>query len=320
MSMLPTSAGLRAAVVDVLTVPPVRSRVSASGLVHAARERFVAGPVLDDALDTAADLGRTTRAAAIQPLCVPADDEATCAANRSVAQECLAAIAALPPGTQRPDVFLSPAVLGLGVSPPGVLSTYLTGLAESAGAAGVSITLRSAPAGLDGELVDLVTSVTGSTGAKGGPSPLRTTVLTRRHRAEEDCSRLVDAGVAVRLVRGGPRESGHTAWTDRHEADLAFVRCLSVALTGDAGPMVATQDPVLLEVIDAMAEQHGRHRDLEYQLYLGVQPDLQVRLADAGHRVRVLVPYGSDWYAYLADLIERPSTTRRMLSALTGRG
>lgn len=320
MRMRTTPAGLRVAALDALAHPRVRAGAQRSAPVQAARNRFVAGPDLSHALDVAADLALTTRSAAIHPLCLPAEDDASLRASRQTCQEALEGAAAIRAALERPDVILSPGDLGLGRSPAGEVSATLAALVETAVRAGVTITLRSAAAGLDDDLLALVEEVAPTQAPKGERPPLRVSVLARRHRSEADCRRLARTGVPVRLVRGGPRESARTAWTDRHEADLAFVRCLSVLLAESADPMIATQDPLLLEVIDAMAEQERRSRDIEYQLYLGVQPDLQIRLADAGHRVRVLVPYGPGWYDYLADLAERPSTTRRMVVALAGRG
>ena len=148
---------------------------------------------------------------------------------------------------------------------------------------------------------------------------LTVSVVARRHRSEADCARLVQIGARVRLVRGGPREQRSVSWADRHEADLAFVRGLAILLAGDADVVVATHDPTLLDLTDALCEQSGRGpRGVEYQMYLGAQRDLQVRTADAGHRVRVLVPYGEDWFAYLRDLVERPATARRLAEVLLG--
>jgi proline dehydrogenase len=85
--------------------------------------------------------------------------------------------------------------------------------------------------------------------------------------------------------------------------------------------VVATHEPLLLDLADGLADQSGRGPvGLEYQFFLGVQPELQMRTADAGHRVRVLVPYGQQWLEYLHDLARRPSGVGRLAVALLGRG
>ena len=319
MSPRPVFDRVRRQTLDTLAGPRLRERTEASAPVLAARRRFVAGPTVGDAVDTALDLGRTGRRASIEPLCPPVTDETQLSANVRSATEALDA-AILAKGdthaTSPLGVVLAPARLGLGRSEPEAFRQTLGGLLDHASGGGVGITLRTVAPELEDELQATVASLWSAT----SPPPLRISVLARRHRGERDCARLADLGIPVRLVRGGPREGSRTAWSDRHEADLAYVRCLSTLLASGPRPMVATQDPALLEVTDALAEHHGRGRDVEYQVYLGAQPELQVRSADAGHLVRVLVPYGPEWFDYLADLAERPATLRRLVTLLTGQG
>jgi proline dehydrogenase len=52
----------------------------------------------------------------------------------------------------------------------------------------------------------------------------------------------------------------------------------------------------------------------------GVRPEEQARLAATGHRMRVYVPYGADWYGYLVRrLAEKPSNLALVLRALASR-
>lgn len=309
---------LRQRALDGLADPRVRRHVEGSAPVRAARDRFVAGPQVDDAVTVALDLGRTGRRASIQPLCPPAADEPGLRANLDRAHEAVgAAIRAKDdPRCLSPlGVVLAPADVGLGLVPADRLRGHLEELLDQAAAGGVGITLRTAAPEHEDDLQRVAEDLW-----SGEETPLRISVLARRHRGESDCVRLSGMGVPVRLVRGGPRESARTAWSDRHEADLAYVRCLSTLIASGSRPMVATHDPALLEVTDALAQHHGRGYEVEYQMYVGAQPDRQVRTADAGHRVRVLVPYGQQWYDYLTDLAERPATARRLATVLTGRG
>ena len=58
-----------------------------------------------------------------------------------------------------------------------------------------------------------------------------------------------------------------------------------------------------------MAQNQGRGPDdFEFQMLYGIRPGEQRRLAGQGHRMRVYVPYGTDWYGYLVRrLAERPA-------------
>ena len=123
----------------------------------------------------------------------------------------------------------------------------------------------------------------------------------------------------MRLVRGGAGDPRSVAWQDPHEVDLAFARCLAILYAADLPTVVATHDPLLLDLADGLADQTGRGpQGLEYQFFHGVQGDLQMRTADAGHRGRVLVPYGPEWFAYLRDLAHRATGTRILLDTVRG--
>ena len=118
---------------------------------------------------------------------------------------------------------------------------------------------------------------------------------------------------------GRLRRTGQCCLQSRAEVDLNYVRCLKVLLAGDGYPMVATHDPRLIEIAEALAVRAGRSAgEYEYQLLLGVRPDEQRRLNDHGERVRVYVPYGAEWYGYLVRrMAEKPANLGLLLRSLT---
>ncbi|GAA3662327.1 proline dehydrogenase family protein [Nonomuraea antimicrobica] len=131
------------------------------------------------------------------------------------------------------------------------------------------------------------------------------------------CERL--DGARVRLCKGAyTAPGGHTRPID---IDRSFVRCLKVLMAGTGYPMVATHDPRLLRIASTLAVLHGRDATgFEYQMLYGVRPDEQLRLTGLGARMRVYVPYGSDWYAYLMRrLAERPRNLTFFLRSLVSR-
>jgi proline dehydrogenase len=127
-------------------------------------------------------------------------------------------------------------------------------------------------------------------------------------RTETDARALAVPGTRVRLCKGAYNEPVSEAYTDRHDIDKSFARCLRVLMEGDGYPMIATHDPRLVKITAAL----GLHRDagsFEYQMLYGIRPEEQARLAASGARVRVYVPYGRDWYGYLVRrLAERPAS------------
>jgi proline dehydrogenase len=137
-------------------------------------------------------------------------------------------------------------------------------------------------------------------------------------RSEADCRALAVAGSRVRLCKGAYREPDSVAFTARHEVDLSYARCLRVLMNGPGYPMFATHDPRMIDIITAQARLHSRAADsFEYQMLYGIRPAEQLRLAATGAQLRVYVPYGSDWYAYLVRrLAERPRNLAFFLRSL----
>ena len=123
----------------------------------------------------------------------------------------------------------------------------------------------------------------------------------------------------MRLCKGAYAPPEAVAFTSPHEVDRSYVRCLKTLMGGDGYPMLATHDPVLLEIGQAVARDVGRaETSWEVQMLLGVRPEEQKRLAALGRRVRTYVPYGEDWYAYLVRrLAERPANLALLLRSLT---
>ena len=82
--------------------------------------------------------------------------------------------------------------------------------------------------------------------------------------------------------------------------------------------MIATHDPRMIEIGRSLASRFGRQPGTyEFQMLYGVRPEEQRRLAEAGERMRVYVPYGGEWYGYLMRrLAERPQNLSFFLRSL----
>ncbi|WP_019810792.1 proline dehydrogenase family protein [Saccharomonospora halophila] len=139
------------------------------------------------------------------------------------------------------------------------------------------------------------------------------------HRTEADCVALSGPGSRVRLCKGAYDEPATVAYRERSEVDASFVRCLKVLLHGQGYPMIATHDPVLLDIAGSLAGRAGRDADdHEYQMLYGIRPVTQTAMAAQGHRMRVYVPYGAEWYSYfMRRLGERPANVAFFLRSFT---
>ena len=142
------------------------------------------------------------------------------------------------------------------------------------------------------------------------------------HRTEADCRDLAYEGSRVRLCKGAYNEPESVAYQDKTDVDRSYVRCLKVLMQGSGYPMIATHDPRLVQIAGALASRAGRSAGShEYQMLYGVRPEEQRRLATAGEKVRVYVPYGDEWYGYLMRrLAERPANLTFFLRSLVSKG
>jgi proline dehydrogenase len=141
------------------------------------------------------------------------------------------------------------------------------------------------------------------------------------YRTEADCRDLAHEGSRVRLCKGAYKEPESVAFQARAEVDRSYVRCLKVLMGGQGYPMIATHDPRLVDIAGALATRYERPQGTyEFQMLFGIRPDEQQRLAEAGEKVRVYLPYGSEWYGYLMRrMAERPSNLGLFLRSLVSK-
>jgi proline dehydrogenase len=140
-------------------------------------------------------------------------------------------------------------------------------------------------------------------------------------RTPEDLARLNDWGVPVRLVKGAYREPPEVAWQQKAQVDHAFASLLDEVVKANPYPMVATHDPTLVRLTKTLVAKHRRDRaTFEFQMLYGVRRDLQQQIVAEGYRLRVYVPYGTQWYPYfMRRLAERPANLYFFLSNLVKR-
>ena len=126
----------------------------------------------------------------------------------------------------------------------------------------------------------------------------------------------------VRLCKGAYNEPASVAYLDKEEVDRAYTRIAEKLLLHGDRPAFATHDTAMINHAVRFAREHRVDRDrFEFQMLFGVRRDLQERLLRAGYRVRLYVPYGTQWYPYyMRRLAERPANVLFMLRAMTREG
>ena len=140
------------------------------------------------------------------------------------------------------------------------------------------------------------------------------------HRSATDVETLAAERVRTRVCKGAYAEPPEIAFQDRAEIGDAFVALCDRLLAADAYPGVATHDPDMIDRVATLARQRNVDLDrFEFQMLYGIRRDLQRQLIEQGHRMRIYVPFGTEWWAYfMRRLAERPANVLFVLRSLFG--
>jgi proline dehydrogenase len=140
-------------------------------------------------------------------------------------------------------------------------------------------------------------------------------------RTLTDIAALPASGANVRLCKGIYIEPRAVAWKGYETVRANFVAALEALLARGVYVGIATHDEYLVCRAVALLDRLGVGRQgYEFQMLLGVDHELRRILIAGGHRLRVYVPYGRDWYRYsLRRLRENPEVAGHVLRALVGR-
>ena len=135
-------------------------------------------------------------------------------------------------------------------------------------------------------------------------------------RTWKDVERAIALACRVRLCKGAYLEPATVAFAEKVEVDRNYVTCMHALMERGRYPGIATHDPnIVLLAKEFATERHIDRSRFEFQMLYGVRRDMQEQLARDGYRLRVYVPFGTQWYPYLMRrLAERPAN----LAFITG--
>ena len=129
-----------------------------------------------------------------------------------------------------------------------------------------------------------------------------------RH-AEKDIEELLAQRIRVRLCKGAYKEPEEIAFQKKSEVDANYVRLMKILMKSGVYHGLATHDEKIINQAKVFAAQENIPRDaFEFQMLYGIRRDLQRRLVREGWRMRVYIPFGTEWYPYfMRRLAERPA-------------
>lgn len=137
-------------------------------------------------------------------------------------------------------------------------------------------------------------------------------------RSEQDVEKLLSEGIRIRLCKGAYKEPPEIAYQKKSEVDANYVKLTRMLLKSGTYHGIATHDPNMIDAAISFARQEKISQDqFEFQMLYGIRRDLQQKLVREGWRMRVYIPFGTEWYPYLMRrLAERPANLLFLLKNL----
>lgn len=270
-----------------------------NGISRRVAQRFVAGETLDQAIAAARTLNQSGFPVSLDLLGenVLDKDGAVRAADTYVAM--FDRIAA-----ERIDGNISLKLTQLGLDlDPALCESLVLRIAEGGARQSNFFRIDMEGSPCTQRTVDLCKRVRARTNAVG------TVIQSYLFRSEQDVRELVASGCRIRLVKGAYKEPPEIAYPKKEDVDANFVKLMKILLPSGIYNAIATHDPHMIDATKEFAAANGIGKgQFEFQMLYGIRTDLQKQLLREGHRLRVYIPLGTDWFPYfMRRLAERPA-------------
>ncbi|MGD0154552.1 MAG: proline dehydrogenase family protein [Terracidiphilus sp.] len=154
--------------------------------------------------------------------------------------------------------------------------------------------------------LDIVRRVHSRAGLRGAVGVVIQAYL---YRSQADIEQLLADGIRVRLCKGAYNEPPEVAFPQKSEVDVNFFKLSKLLVESPIYHALATHDETLIDKIRTYAAESAVDPGhFEFQMLYGVRRDLQRKLVSDGYKVRVYVPFGTEWFPYfMRRLAERPA-------------
>jgi proline dehydrogenase len=293
---------LRSAFIALSRNRLLRSFSERSRLGRKLSARFVAGMEIDDALRVAEELNRQGMTVTLDSLgeSVTSAEEAHRAADL---YHCL--LDAIAERKLQANISVKLTQMGLDLSPD-LACTIVESLVRHAHATGSFVRVDMEDSQRTQATLELVRRLHAQTDLR---ATVGIVIQAYLYRSQADIEQLLAEGIRVRLCKGAYNESAEVAFPHKADVDANYVHLSGQLLNSNLYHGLATHDDAMVAAAKSFATLHkiGPSR-FEFQMLYGVRRDLQRRLVREGYRVRIYVPFGSQWFPYfMRRLAERPA-------------
>ncbi|HLV85489.1 MAG TPA: proline dehydrogenase family protein [Candidatus Sulfotelmatobacter sp.] len=143
----------------------------------------------------------------------------------------------------------------------------------------------------------------------GNGNCVGTVIQSYLKRSESDVEKLLSEGIRIRLCKGAYKEPASIAFEEKSEVDANYIKLMKILMKSGIYHGLATHDERIIREAKAFATREKIPPDaFEFQMLYGIRRDLQQSLVRDGWRMRVYIPFGTEWYPYfMRRLGERPA-------------
>jgi proline dehydrogenase len=284
--------------------------VRRNGLARRFASRFVAGESIDQGVEAARELSRRGITASLDLLGESVTAEAEAVAARDQYLRMLDRMAA---SGAEVNVSVKLTQMGLDIAEELCIAN-MTAILEKAAALDGFVRLDMESSAYTQHTLDFFrTRLFDRFGAHCG-----VVIQSMLRRSEQDVEDMIALKARVRLCKGAYLEPPTVAFPDKADVDRNYVRLMERLLVAGTYPGLATHDEAIIAHARDFVRRRGVGTDrFEFQMLYGVRRDLQESLRQAGFRLRVYIPFGTQWYPYLMRrLAERPANIAFLLGNL----
>ncbi|MCF7827232.1 MAG: proline dehydrogenase family protein [Candidatus Marinimicrobia bacterium] len=191
------------------------------------------------------------------------------------------------------NISLKPTALGLALSAD-LAFDYISAIVKKAHESGVFIRIDMENSPYTDKTLEFYERLSGQYPGLG------TVIQAYMHRSMDDVTKIAARGGNLRICKGIYKESPSIAYQNAEEIRRNYLKLVREMLVQGAYVGIATHDQYLIdETVKLIAELKISPDKYEFQALLGVPIDKRLEaLVAAGHKVRIYVPFGSEWYAY----------------------
>jgi proline dehydrogenase len=281
-------------------------------VVQKLSERYIAGPELKDAREAVRRINAEAKLATIDVLGEEITTEEEAAAIVRAYQDVFADIQRCGLDS---NVSVKLTALGLKLG-RGLCRDNLRTVVEDAASRGNFVRIDMEDSSTTDDTLDLYREL-----REEGHENIGVVLQAMLRRTQSDIAALADLKPSVRLCKGIYVEPPDLAYQDFEAVRASFVRALEALLDAGCYVGIATHDEWLLAEGRRLVAEHRLAREAyEFQMLLGVRPELGDELVVEGHRLRIYVPFGRHWYAYsLRRLQENPKIAGYIAADTLGR-